>query len=255
MDSSRSENDPSFSSSSSSSSSYLSSSSDHESYTLLFRFDTLANLVRWMESDEREEALLEVQGMLEIGDVAVASQARVLPDAFTDLLVDQGTPAPRRPPPKWKVALLTSLGLFCVAWPFQIHVRQGGSSNTSSSGSSGSGGSGAGGDGSGGSGLSGGGGSGGSASGGGWDPSVWGGTIATSPALQALVTAGVCTLVNAYCCAPLATALFGHWLRLPRGRLRSEPWRSLDEGPRGSISRVLVCALYVAVCVIAWKFS
>ena len=51
-----------------------------------------------------------------------ASRDRHLPDSFTDLFVEQSAAAPARPPPKWKIAMLTATGLFFVVWPVSVHM-------------------------------------------------------------------------------------------------------------------------------------
>jgi hypothetical protein len=50
-------------------------------------------------------------------DTVQIQKDRVLPDAFTSLIVAQGQCAPPRPPKKWKVWWLTSLALFVtIRW-------------------------------------------------------------------------------------------------------------------------------------------
>jgi len=89
-------------------------------YTGIFRFDELKSMQAWMNSAERMELLVEVQPYLASPDAVTATSTRFLPDAFTDLFVSQGSSVPTRPPPKWKVMVLTIGALLLVAWPVNV---------------------------------------------------------------------------------------------------------------------------------------
>ena len=86
-------------------------------HTVVFRFRSLPELHTWMASKEREDLLVRLAPLLYAPDKLSAASSRVLPDAFTDLFVAHNQTAPLRPPPKWKVVLLTSASLWCIVYP------------------------------------------------------------------------------------------------------------------------------------------
>jgi antibiotic biosynthesis monooxygenase (ABM) superfamily enzyme len=95
---------------------------DEMQTSVIFRFATLESLQAWMMSPERKALVEEVQPMLGKPSQLEASRDRHLPDSFTDLFVEQSAAAPARPPPKWKIAMLTAIGLFFVVWPVSVHM-------------------------------------------------------------------------------------------------------------------------------------
>lgn len=89
---------------------------------MIFRFAAIESLQDWMMSAERKIMLEEVQPMLAQPSQLEASRDRHLPDSFTDLFIEQGAAAPARPPAKWKIAMLTAVGLFFVVWPTSVNM-------------------------------------------------------------------------------------------------------------------------------------
>lgn len=89
-------------------------------YSIIFKFDKLENLEQWMISSDRARHLTELQPLLAAPDEVSASRDRQLPDAFTDVFVKQGNGVPAKPPPKWKVVVLTVMALFLTLWPLSV---------------------------------------------------------------------------------------------------------------------------------------
>jgi antibiotic biosynthesis monooxygenase (ABM) superfamily enzyme len=71
----------------------------------------------WLYSQERASLLAELGPLLHAPTQVSANSSRSLPDGFTDLLVSSNDAAPLRPPPKWKVVLLTTCSLFLIVYP------------------------------------------------------------------------------------------------------------------------------------------
>eukprot|EP00041_Stephanoeca_diplocostata_P022520 m.538415 g.538415 ORF g.538415 m.538415 type:complete len:716 (-) comp22084_c0_seq4:89-2236(-) len=91
-------------------------------FTTMFRFADIDTLHAWTHAPEREELLTKLQPYLAAEDEVTATRDRHLPDSFSDLLVEQGTKVPNRPPAKWKVVILTVGALFLVSWPLAAHM-------------------------------------------------------------------------------------------------------------------------------------
>ena len=70
----------------------------------------------------REDLLVKLQPLLYASDSYTAARDRILPDAFTDALYPSNTEAPLRPPPKWKVCVITVASLWLVVYPVGLHV-------------------------------------------------------------------------------------------------------------------------------------
>ena len=75
-------------------------------------FESVDRLNDWMSSSRRRRLIKELKPLLAEPDVVQIQKSRMLPDAFTDLLVRQGDCVPSLQPKKWKVFWLTLLGLF-----------------------------------------------------------------------------------------------------------------------------------------------
>lgn len=83
-------------------------------YVTYFTFSSVDYLNDFMTSPVRERLVRNLQPLLETPSHIQLLKNRVLPDAFTDLCNQQGHQVPKRLPKKWKVCLLTTLGLFLV---------------------------------------------------------------------------------------------------------------------------------------------
>ncbi|GKY94569.1 hypothetical protein MPSEU_000422500 [Mayamaea pseudoterrestris] len=80
-------------------------------------FANISYLNEWLLSPRRKALMKELSPLLVRPDVVQIQRDRVLPDAFTDLVIAQGECAPTMPPKKWKVWWLTTLALFCtIRW-------------------------------------------------------------------------------------------------------------------------------------------
>ena len=83
---------------------------------VIFRYRSLSTLHAWLYSSVRVEMLVQLQPLLRSPDLITATRDRVLPDAFTDIFVASNSSAPLRPPPKWKVVVLTTTALWLVIY-------------------------------------------------------------------------------------------------------------------------------------------
>lgn len=92
-------------------------STEREMHGVLFRFRSAKDLHDWLYSQERASLLAELGPLLHAPTQVSANSSRSLPDGFTDLLVSSNDAAPLRPPPKWKVVLLTTCSLFLIVYP------------------------------------------------------------------------------------------------------------------------------------------
>ena len=88
--------------------------------SVLFRFRSAAELHAWMYSTEREENLRQLGPLLHAPTEVSANASRTLPDSFSDMLIPANGSAPLRPPPKWKVVLLTTCSLWLVVYPTSL---------------------------------------------------------------------------------------------------------------------------------------
>ena len=88
------------------------SRSDGLLHIVYLTFESVDRLNDWMSSSRRRRLIEELKPMLAEPDVVQIQKSRMLPDAFTDLLVRQGDCVPTLQPKKWKVFWLTLLGLF-----------------------------------------------------------------------------------------------------------------------------------------------
>jgi antibiotic biosynthesis monooxygenase (ABM) superfamily enzyme len=95
---------------------------DDNLFTFIIRFESHETLCAWIHSEIRLEMLSEVQPMLEEPDAITARQNRMLPDAFSDLMVAQGEGVCVRPPLKWKVAVIITISLFFTVWPLAWYL-------------------------------------------------------------------------------------------------------------------------------------
>lgn len=95
---------------------------DDNLFTLIFRFTSVETLSAWMHSDVRIQLLTDVQPLLQAPDKYEATQNRQLPDAFSDVFVGQGLGVSRRPHPKWKVVVITTIALFFTSWSIGWHL-------------------------------------------------------------------------------------------------------------------------------------
>ena len=90
-------------------------------FSMVFRFDSIANLHGYYFSEGRSALLERLETLLEPADDAMAQNIRQV-DPFADVLVKQGAAVPVRPPPRYKVVLLNVMSLFLVAWPTAVHL-------------------------------------------------------------------------------------------------------------------------------------
>ena len=99
------------------SSSGAETSLDDPSHVILVTFSSIDLLNDYMSSSKRHRLMNELEPLLAKPDVLKIQQNRMLPDAFTELLIRQGEHVPKLPPKKWKVAWLTTLALYlCSRW-------------------------------------------------------------------------------------------------------------------------------------------
>ena len=71
--------------------------------TIHITFENIAYLNDWMQSKKRQKLLEDLEPLLMSPDLVKIRNDRKLPDPLTDLLVQQGEPAPLLRPKKWKV--------------------------------------------------------------------------------------------------------------------------------------------------------
>jgi len=83
-------------------------------HRIYITFENIEYLNEWMTSNKRRKLIKELQPLLVQPDIVQIQRDRRLPDAFTDLLIQQGEAVPTLTPKKWKVWWLTLLGLFFV---------------------------------------------------------------------------------------------------------------------------------------------
>ncbi|KAL7574371.1 hypothetical protein ACA910_008472 [Epithemia clementina (nom. ined.)] len=83
-------------------------------YTVYLTFTSIDFLNTFMMSPVRARLVRNLQPLLSTPTSVQLQKKRVLPDAFTDLCAQQGRSAPKRPPKKWKVWWLTTVGLYFV---------------------------------------------------------------------------------------------------------------------------------------------
>ena len=94
--------------------------SEHMEVSVVLQFSDMKSLQNWMLSDARRAHVRALEPMLHKPDRFEVGSASV-PDSFTSLLVEPGTAAQARPPPKWKVGFLTTVSLYLVVWPMLLH--------------------------------------------------------------------------------------------------------------------------------------
>ena len=80
--------------------------SAHPEYVMVARFDTFEHLKAFMASSEREEYLQKSEGMT-VGEMSVQEL-----DGFESFFSLPGAPVPSAPPARYKIAILTILGLY-----------------------------------------------------------------------------------------------------------------------------------------------
>ncbi|KAL7563134.1 hypothetical protein ACA910_012315 [Epithemia clementina (nom. ined.)] len=83
-------------------------------YIVYLTFTSIDLLNTFMTSPVRARLLRHLEPLLSTPTIVQLQKDRVLPDAFTDLCAMQGLSAPKRPPKKWKVWWLTTVGLYFV---------------------------------------------------------------------------------------------------------------------------------------------
>lgn len=81
-------------------------------FTITFR--NIAELNDFMESPIRLRWGRQIKPLLETPTTIQLVQERDLPDAFTDLVTQQGQDVPHRSPKKWKVWFLSTLSIYLV---------------------------------------------------------------------------------------------------------------------------------------------
>jgi antibiotic biosynthesis monooxygenase (ABM) superfamily enzyme len=80
-------------------------------------FANIDYLNDWMISPRRKAVIDELKPILVQPEVVKVQNERLLPDAFTNLLTQQGQAVPSLSPKKWKVWFLTTIGLYItVRW-------------------------------------------------------------------------------------------------------------------------------------------
>lgn len=72
--------------------------------------------MEFVSSKQRKERLAEVEYMLEATTEFDVAKERIFRDALTELFVATGGNSAVRPPPLWKIYLLTVFPLFIVNW-------------------------------------------------------------------------------------------------------------------------------------------
>ena len=82
--------------------------------TTYITFESIDYLNEYMTSPVRERLVKKVQPFLAAPTVIQLQKDRALPDSFTDLCLGQGKPVPKLLPKKWKVWVLTTMGLWFV---------------------------------------------------------------------------------------------------------------------------------------------
>ena len=83
-------------------------------YVVYLTFSSIDLLNAYMTSPVRARLVRNLEPLLMKPTSLQLQKERTLPDAFTDLCAPQGKSIPKRPPKKWKVWWLTTLGLFFV---------------------------------------------------------------------------------------------------------------------------------------------
>ena len=82
---------------------------DPPTYRVIVQFDTTDNLRRWLDSPEREAKLAEAEPLvLTDGDVELLTGLEAWFEVPGRLMA--------QPPPKWKMAVLTAVGVFPLLW-------------------------------------------------------------------------------------------------------------------------------------------
>lgn len=87
-------------------------STDGRLHMIYLTFENVDYLNEWMSSSKRRKLVKELKPLLAEPDIVKIQKDRILPDAFTDLLIRQGDCIPKLQPKKWKVWFLTLMGLF-----------------------------------------------------------------------------------------------------------------------------------------------
>mmetsp|Transcript_20772 Transcript_20772/g.38813 ORF Transcript_20772/g.38813 Transcript_20772/m.38813 type:complete len:529 (+) Transcript_20772:395-1981(+) len=88
-------------------------------HTIFLTFDNIDSLNDWMMSPRRKALIKQLEPLLVVPDQEMieAKRAANARDAFTNLLIQQGSYSPTIAPKKWKVWWLTTLGLLItVRW-------------------------------------------------------------------------------------------------------------------------------------------
>ena len=86
-------------------------------YVNAFTFDSYENLLGFMMSPERRGLMVKLEPLLEATSTAQISRERIVHDAFGELFVATGGLLPTRPPPQWKITILTTISLQLIVWP------------------------------------------------------------------------------------------------------------------------------------------
>lgn len=77
-------------------------------------FRTIDDLNDFMTSPIRQRLIRQIQPLLETRAHVQLLKEREMPDAFTDLVNQQGQPVPERQPKKWKTWFLSTLSIYLV---------------------------------------------------------------------------------------------------------------------------------------------
>ena len=80
-------------------------------------FKDIQSLNAWLNCPRRRSLMEELQHYIAKPSVQSLQARREIPDAFTDLATQQGSPNPSHPPKKWKVWWLSTISLFIsIRW-------------------------------------------------------------------------------------------------------------------------------------------
>ena len=80
-------------------------------------FKDIQSLNAWLNCPRRRSLMEELQHYIAKPSVQSLQARREIPDAFTDLATQQGSPTPTHPPKKWKVWWLSTISLFIsIRW-------------------------------------------------------------------------------------------------------------------------------------------
>ena len=89
-------------------------STDVDRYEFRIWFRTIDDLNAFMESPIRNRFVRQIHRLVAVPPKIQLLKERDLPDAFTDLINQQGQPVPARSPKKWKVWFLSTISIYLV---------------------------------------------------------------------------------------------------------------------------------------------